>query len=571
MPASHALQDFICAPALEDGRAALARGDADEAIELFYAVTEEKPADWESRYWLYSALVAGGHQNLAGQTLTDARNLHAVAVIRAIGADMERFRTDPAYCGAIGRQLYVADLMGPATLALGRALDLDKLDAAMLISYGLSMQHQGRMAEAIDIFKLAAETFPAPGTHGFLIYALFHGPDRLKLVSEEARKWAALYAAPHTPEKASFTGQPVVNRRLRIGYVGPSFSRNQVAQFLIPVLEAHDPAAVDVFLYCADPSVETGLPDACTVRAIGAMSDAQVVERIRADGIDVLIDVWGHTAGSRLSVFGHRPAPVQVAWINFVQTTGLDSMDYVLHADSMDAPGTADYFVEKIWRMGDIMAPYRPAPDRPETVPTPLLRKGHVTFGSFNNPAKISEPTVMAWAEILRARPEDRLVFKYRYYVDPVLQRTTQARFAAYGVGPEQLEFRGHSTGTEYLNSFADIDLALDPSPCTGGTTTCDALANGVPVLTLKGEDFFSRIGLPALLPCGLTDLIAEDWGDYVRRALDLTSDASRLDGLRQRVRPAFEASAYRDEVGFTRNLEGVFSEMRARAVADGR
>jgi len=571
MSAVHASEAFADIPTIEEGRAALALGNAIEAVELLYAISQAKPADYDCRYWLYSALVAAGHPEIAGPTLDDARNLHAVAFIRATGADMERFRTDPAYCGTLGMQLYQADLMGPATLALGRALDFDNLDPSLLLSYGLSMQHQGRMAEAIAIFNLAAETFPAPGTHGFLIYALFHGPDRLKQVSEEARKWAALHAAPHTPKKAPFTGQPVVNRRLRIGYVGPSFSRNQVAQFLIPVLEAHDPAAVDVFLYCADPSVETGLPDACTVRGIGAMSDAQVVKRIRADGIDVLIDVWGHTAGSRLSVFGHRPAPVQVAWINFVQTTGLDSMDYVLHADSMDAPGTADYFVEKIWRMGDIMAPYRPAPDRPEPVSTPLLRKGHVTFGSFNNPAKISEPTVMAWAEILRARPKDRLVLKYRYYVDPVLQRTTQARFAAYGVGPEQLEFRGHSTGTEYLNSFADIDLALDPSPCTGGTTTCDALANGVPVLTLKGEDFFSRIGLPALLPCGLTELIAEDWGDYVRRALDLTADASRLDGLRQRVRPAFEASAYRDEVGFTRNLESVFREMLARKRADHR
>lgn len=565
MSPAQALEALVSAPTVEDGRAAMASGDVGEAIELFYAVTQANPADYESRYWLYSALVAGGHGEIAGDTLADARNMHAVSVIRSAGGDMERFRADPAYCGVLGTQLYGADLMGPATLAFGKALDFDNLDPAILVSYGLSMQHQGRMDEAIAVFSLAAETFPTPAIHGFLIYSLFHAFDRLKRVSDEARKWAALYAQPHTPQRPIFAGERTTNRRLRIGYVGPSFSRNQVAQFLVPVLEAHDPAAVEVFLYCADPSNEVGLPDHCKMRAIGTMSDADVVKRIRADKIDVLIDVWGHTAGSRLPVFGHRPAPVQVAWINFVQTTGLDTMDYVLHADSMAVDGTAQYFTEQIWPMGEVMVPYRPAPGRPATAPTPALKNGYITFGSFNNPAKISEPTVAAWARILCAKPTNRLVLKYRYYVDPVLQRVTRARFAAYGVEPEQLEFRGHSTGGEYLASFADIDLALDPSPSPGGTTTCDALSNDVPVLTLKGDDFFSRIGLPVLLPCGLTELIADDWDDYVARALGLTADVQALDRLRQRVRPAFEASSYRDEAGFTRRLEGTFREMYAR------
>lgn len=565
MSPAQALEALVSAPTVEDGRAAMASGDVGEAIELFYAVTQANPADYESRYWLYSALVAGGHGEIAGDTLADARNIHAVSVIRSAGGDMERFRADPAYCGVLGTQLYGADLMGPATLAFGKALDFDNLDPAILVSYGLSMQHQGRMDEAIAVFSLAAETFPTPAIHGFLIYSLFHAPDRLKRVSDEARKWAARYAQPHTPQRPIFAGERTTNRRLRIGYVGPSFSRNQVAQFLVPVLEAHDPAAVEVFLYCADPSNEVGLPDHCKMRAIGTMSDADVVKRIRADKIDVLIDVWGHTAGSRLPVFGHRPAPVQVAWINFVQTTGLDTMDYVLHADSMAVDGTTQYFTEQIWPMGEVMVPYRPAPDRLATAPTPALKNGYITFGSFNNPAKISEPTVAAWARILCAKSTNRLVLKYRYYVDPVLQRVTQARFAAYGVEPEQLEFRGHSTGGEYLASFSDIDLALDPSPSPGGTTTCDALSNDVPVLTLKGNDFFSRIGLPVLLPCGLTELIADDWDDYVARALSLTADVQALDRLRQRVRPAFEASSYRDEAGFTRRLEGTFREMYAR------
>lgn len=565
MSSAQAFEALVSAPTVEDGRAAMAGGDVGEAIELFYAVTQANPADYESRYWLYSALVASGHDEIAGQTLADARNLQAVSVVRSVCGDMERFRTDPAYCGVLGMQLYNADLMGPATLALGKALDFDNLDPTVLVSYGLSMQHQGRMDEAIEVFTLAAETFPAAPIHGFLIYPLFHAPDRLKRVSDEARKWAALYAQPHTPKKPVFSGERTANRRLRIGYVGPSFSRNQVAQFLLPVLEAHDPAAVEVFLYCADPSGEIGLPEHCKVRAIGAVSDADVVKRIRADKIDVLIDVWGHTAGSRLPVFGHRPAPVQVAWINFVQTTGLDCMDYVLHADSMAVAGTAQYFTEEVWPIGPVVTPCRPSPDRQPLAPTPALKNGYVTFGSFNNPAKISDATVQAWSRILCARPDDRLVLKYRYFADPVLQRVTRARFAAYGVAAQQLEFRGHTTGADYWREFADIDLALDPSPCPGGTTSCDALASGVPVLTQWGDDFFSRIGVPVVLPCGLPELIATNWDDYISRALDLTADAEALDVLRRKTRKGFETSPYRDEEGFTRNLEGIFRQMYAR------
>ena len=357
MAVSQALRDQSPAPTIEDGVAALASGDAGEAIEVLYAVTQARPADWESRYWLYSALVAGGHGELAGSTLVDASNIHSVAVIRSFGADMDRFRTDAAYCGALGHQLYAAGLMGPAALAFGKSLDVDALDPSTLIAYGLALQHQGRIEEAIQVFTLAADTFPTASIHAFLIYPLFHAPDRLRRVSEAAKTWAALYAAPLAPKQSAFAAEPATARRLRIGYVGPSFSRNQVAQFLLPVLEAHDPAAVEVFLYCADPSGETALPDHCVIRGISTLSDLEVAARIRADKIDVLVDVWGHTAGGRLPIFGHRPAPVQVAWINFVQTTGLSCMDYVIHADSMDAPGTEDYFVEKIWRLGEIMVP----------------------------------------------------------------------------------------------------------------------------------------------------------------------------------------------------------------------
>ena len=430
---------------------------------------------------------------------------------------------------------------------------------------GSEMCIRDRLREAIDVFAAAAEVFADPAIHEFLLHPVFlaeSGPGRM---SAESRKWGDLYATPLTPPSLRFTNPRTTDRPLRIGYIGPSFTRNQVAQFVLPVLEAHDPQAATVHLYCADPSAEVGLPSTCVVRKIGGVGNEQVAAMIRRDKIDVLVDVWGHTAGSRLPVFGYRPAPVQVAWINFVQSTGLACMDYVLHCDGMDVPGTEAYFTEEIWSLGELMSPSRPAAERPAPTPTPALKNGHVTFGSFNNPAKLDEITVAAWAQILCARPADKLVLKYSFFIDPVLQRVTQARFAAYGAQPEQLEFRDHSTGDAYLREFQDIDLALDPSPCIGGTTTHDAMANGVPVLANTGDNFYARSAACTVLPLGIPELVADGWDEYVERALELTADFAALDRLRSRIRPAFEASSYRDEAGFTRILEDAFRQMYSR------
>jgi protein O-GlcNAc transferase len=554
---------------IAEGRAALFGGDPERAAQLFGGASKAQPGDFELRYWFYSALRAADQAEAARFVLEEARTLHAVEVIRAVGADMARFQTDKAYCAQIGLQLYAAKLMGAASVCLGRCLDFENPNAQHILSYGLSLQHQGRMDEAIDVFTAAAELFRHPEIHEFLLYPLFHAPDRLRRLSEEARRWGDLYAAPLTPAKVAFANARTTERRLRIGYVAPSFTRSQLAQFILPVLDTHDPEAVEVFVYCADPRVESGLPPRCKVRSTGGVSDVEVVAQMRLDRIDILVDLWGHTAGSRLPVFAHRAAPIQISWLNFIHTTGLASMDYVLHADCMQIPGTPDLFTEEIWSLGEILSPYRPAPNRPNPVPTPALKNGYVTFGSFINPAKLNEMTIEAWASILKARPADRLVLKYSYFQDPVLQRATQARFAAYRAQPEQLEFRGNSSGEDYLREFQDIDLALDPSPCPGGTTSCDALANGVPVLTQRGRDFYERIGPLLVAPLGLPQLVAEDWDDYIVRAHALTADFAALNELRAQTRAAFDASPCRDEAGFTRKLEGVYREMFARWMAE--
>ncbi len=551
-----------------EGRAALQGGDPARAVELFAAMVQSDQVGHESRYWLYSALVAAGQPQAARDMLAQARDLHIVALLRSSGVDLVRIQGDKGYCAQVGLLLYANRLMGPASFCLRQALDSEALNAQTLMGYGLSLQHQGRLTEAIEVFGVAKDLFASPSIHEFLLHPVFiieRGPEGM---AEESRKWADLHAATLTPKTVAFGNARNADRALRVGYMGPTFTRNQVRQFLLPILEAHDPKAVDLYLYCADPESEAPLPATAKLRKIGDLGDQEVAAMVREDGIDILIDVWGHTSGSRLPVFALRPAPIQIAWINFVQSTGLECMDYVFHCDGMAVAGTEAYFTEEIWSLGDLMSPSRPAADRPDPTPTPALKNGYVTYGSFNNPAKLNEMTVAAWALILRARPNDKLILKYDYFADPVLQRVTQARFAAYGALPEQLEFRGRSEGGDYLLEFRDIDLALDPSPAIGGTTTHDALGNGVPVLSNSGDNYFARSAACTVAPLHIPELVADGWDQYVERALELTADFQALDRLRSRIRPAFEASSYRDEAGFTRIVEDAFRQMFARWAA---
>jgi predicted O-linked N-acetylglucosamine transferase (SPINDLY family) len=545
------------------GREALMRGDGMAAVEHFHTQMQRSPHEAEAHYWLGSALLAVGEDAAAEQVLADARSYHAVPVMRSLGVDMGRFRDDAAYVAAIGHQLYGARMVGLASVALARAMSLGEITADLLLRYGLSLQHQGRAEESIRMLQAAADSFPSAGMHEYLLYALFYGEDGCNRYAAEARRWAAMWAPISAPRPPVRKPGPC----LRVGYLAPSFTRSQLRQFVMPVLEAHDPKAVKLYLYSADAAAEDALPKSATVRSIGKLADGEAAALIRSDRLDLLIDLWGHTAGSRLTLFTHRPAPVQAGFVNFNQTTGLDCVDYVLHSDSMEAPGSDQLFTETVWRLGPITVPFLCQAGRPPTPPTPARRNGYITFGSFNHPAKISPQTVKGWSAILRAHPTSRLVLKYGYFEDPVLQRATQARFAAFGVEPGRIEFRGHTTGEAYLAEFADIDLALDPSPCTGGTTTCEALSNGVPVLTLKGEDFFSRIGLQCLYGVDAPQLIAESWDDYIAIAGKVTADLDALDALRLHVRERFENGPYGDFAGFTRSLEDQYRQMIQRLV----
>ena len=548
---------------MDEATRALMDGDIEGALAAFRALSAADPSKFELRYWLSSAAAAAGLDDEAELALNDGRLLHAFALIRGMGGDVSRLAKDPLYAHQVADTIYDVQSVATAGVAFSLSLSAGNEDIQVLFSYGLCLHHQGRAEEAVMVFRAVCETArTSAAAHQFLLFALFYVENGIERQAEAARAWADLYEQKTPP--ALFANSRDPKRKLRIGYVSPSFVQVQARQFVSPVIDHLDRDAFEVFLYPGTAEGEGSWAKPVTVRATDGLSDEQMAAMIRKDRIDVLIDVWGHNPGNRLTVFGHRAAPVQASWLNYQQTTGLTRMDYSMQTEGVQTPDMASHFTETVWMVPDSAAPYRPDPGA-TLAPAPSLTSGQVTFGSFNNPAKLTNPTVAAWARILHGRPGSRLLLKYSYFEDQVLARSTAARFAAHGIGMERLVFAGHTKGKAYEDAFALVDLALDPSPCPGGTTSFEALARGVPVLTLKGETYYSRIGVPIVAGAGMSDFVAESWDDYVAKAVAATASPENLQVLRERAAAGFLAAPYRDEAGITRSLEAAYRAMFER------
>lgn len=384
----------------------------------------------------------------------------------------------------------------------------------------------------------------------------------------QARAWGAWAIAQAggwrpRPSLTSLAGRP-----LRIGYVSADLCQHTVGLFVKDVLKAHDPAQVAVFAYSAG-QVKDWVTDAirasCTLRDISALDDAALAALIRQDAIDVLVDLSGHTGGSRLTVFAQRPAPVQVSWLGYFATTGLAVMDAVLLDDWHAPPGTQAQFVEPIVRLPGGRFCYTPVPFAPQQVAlAPCVANGYVTFGCFNNTAKFNSGVFDVWAKVLAMAPDSRLILKWRTLADQPLCDSIRNAFASRGIDPQRLELRPATFHADVLKEYADIDIALDPFPFTGGLTSCEALWMGVPVITWPQSQVVSRQTFAFLSAIGLPELVATDADDYVRIAASLAADWDRLATLRSGMRPRMLASPLMDVAGFTRQLETTLHRLYA-------
>ncbi|MDD2850386.1 MAG: DUF6447 family protein [Desulfuromonadaceae bacterium] len=378
--------------------------------------------------------------------------------------------------------------------------------------------------------------------------------------AKEWGNWAITKAGGKHKRQAM---RPLTDHSLRIGYVSADICQHTVGLFVKDVLAAHKSGVVVYSSGKVNDWVTTEIKNSCGFRDVSALDDTALAEQVRKDKIDILVDLSGHTGGSRLTVFAHRPAPVQVSWLGYFATTGLPYIDAVL-LDEWHAPsGTEAQFVEPIIRLPLGRFCYRPVPWAPNEVASPpCLNNGYVTFGSFNNTAKLNSGVYDVWAQVLVAVPDSRLILKWRTFADEPLCQKVKHEFSSRGIAPERIELRTASFHVDVLKEYADIDIALDPFPFTGGLTSCEALWMGVPVITWPQSRVVSRQTFSLLSVIGLQELSTNSAEGYVKIARTLATDMSRLQYLRNSMRTRMQESPLMDVAGFTTQLEETYHKL---------
>ncbi len=441
-----------------------------------------------------------------------------------------------------------------------RALEFDPGHARAWSNVGNILKDLGDADAAIDAFRRSLALAPnRPDVWSNLLLTL-NVSDRMtaEAIAAEHRAFGRHFAAllrPLPPRDDA----PRVGRRLRVGYVSSDFRKHAVATFFLPLLEAHDRSAFEVFCYYNQPrgdEVTTRIQSfAEHFLPVSGMPDRELAERIRQDGVDILLDLNGHTADNRLPLFFLRPAPVQATWLGYLGATGVPTIDWRItdvHADR-GAKATASG-PEAPWCLPRSMWCYRPYAEAPAVSPLPSAATGAVTFGCLNNPGKVSPTILDAWSAILRSAPQSRLLL----LTSPDAGRADQlrGRFASAGVQPDRVEFVSRVPLADYLRLYARIDIGLDTWPYAGGTTSCDALWMGVPVVSLASDRPFARSGASILAQLGLADLAASAPARYVAIACALAADGGRLRQLRTELRPRVASSPLTDAAGFARDFE---------------
>lgn len=446
-----------------------------------------------------------------------------------------------------------------ASACFRRALELKPDFSEVHQNRGLMLMHQGQPDEAFASFQEALAIQPRlASAHSCALLAMHYrsGVTPAQLAAAH-REFDSRHAVSLPPARFDNSRQP--DRRLRIGFVSPDLVSHPVGYFLVSVLENLDRQHSRVTCYSdrfkGDAMTDRLRAAASDWRNVRAMNDRQLAEQIRADRIDILFDLTGHFGSNRLPMFAHKPAPIQITWMGYVGTTGLSTIDYLL-ADRYHIPESAEAHVwERVLRMPDGYVCYAPRPPAPSVSPLPAIAQGHVTFGSFNNPMKITSEVIDVWAEILRRVPDSRLVLKYHGLDAASVSNRIAGLFAERGIARTRLDLLGGTAHGDLMRQYHRIDVALDPFPYSGGLTTCEALWMGVPVVTCPGETFASRHSLSHLSNVGLTETIAADRNAYVRLAVDLAGDLPRLNALRAGLRGQMTASPLCDGPRFAENF----------------
>lgn len=533
---------------------ALKANAPDRALDEAKRALVEQPLD--PRFWYYAGLA----EYLLG-------NVHAAAesLRQALERDARNFDSH-LLLGAIRQE---QSMLSEALDQYRRAAAIRPTDAPVHGYMGNMLFMLGRYGDAVSCYEKSLQLDPENAVmQSNLLFAMNNAPHlNRSLVFEAHLRWGQRLEKKWAHARKAHANERSPDRPLRIGYVSADFRSHSVAYFIDPFWSKIDRAHYKTYVYDNFP----GAPDevarrlqrlADAWRRIADLSDDDVARLVREDGIDVLVDVSGHTGGNRLAVFARKPAPVQATWFAYMNTTGLQAIDYRITDEYLSPSGSSEaYYTEALFRIPSC-ACFSPAPESPPVNALPALKNGFITFASFNSWAKVSPQVIDAWCRILTALPRARLLLVARGGDDTQARARMLDPFARNGIDRERVSVLGTRPLAEFLNMFQDVDIALDPFPYNGGTTSLHTLWMGVPVVTLQGNSETARGGGSILCGMGLKDLVAGNVDEYCAIAAGLARDTGRLGQLRLTLREKMAQSPIMDAGPTTRAMEMAFREM---------
>jgi predicted O-linked N-acetylglucosamine transferase (SPINDLY family) len=516
--------------------------------------------------------MARAHNNL-GILLLEQEDFNS-----AFACYSRAIEADPAYAEAynnLGNLQKNAGRPFESISSFQKAIDLRKDYADAYTNLGGALKDLGRIEDALACDRTARDLNPDSQVYwsNYLLTLHYSADVNAQELFDAHADWGAVMA-PRLMEGAyaDHENDPDPGRRLRIGYVSGDFKTHSVAYFIEPVLENHDASRFEVSCY-ADVTKSDETTSRLMKLAKGSWRDVshldaqEIAERIRQDRIDILVDLAGHTGRKQMQIFALKPAPIQVTYLGYPDTTGLPAMDYRITDAQADPPGISDRLnTETLIRLDRGFLCYRPPLEAPEVGVLPFLENGFITFGSFNHRAKINRNVVQVWSEILKALPSSRLVIKSVSLGDGQTRADLVNLFVQAGVKPERIIPHGFSKAVaDHFGLYNSIDIGLDTFPYNGTTTTCEALWMGVPVITLEGGSHHSRVGRSILHHAGLARFVAASPIDYVDKAVHLARGRELLVSLRAGMRTMLKGSPLLDVRGFTSALESEYRKIWRR------